>query len=98
MRAVPIAVLSPWHGQAALLLLALAASAAVPVRAQLVPVGPEFQVNTYETGQQSGPAVAMDGLGGFVVVWDGPGVDARNKEVFAQRFDSAGTPLGLASR
>ena len=33
-----------------------------------VPAGPEFQVNTYTTGQQLAPAVSSDPLGNFVVV------------------------------
>jgi len=32
------------------------------------PVGGEFQVNTYTTGRQSTPAVAVQPTGGFVVV------------------------------
>ena len=35
-------------------------------RAQPVPVGPEFQVNTYTTDVQNEPAVGADGLGNFV--------------------------------
>src|SRR5258706_15130347 len=32
-------------------------------------VGPEFRVNTYSTNYQKLPAVAVDGAGNFVVVW-----------------------------
>ena len=34
-----------------------------------LPLGGEFQVNTYTTGQQLPPAVAMDTAGNFLVVW-----------------------------
>src|SRR6185503_11157931 len=37
-----------------------------------VPVGTEFQVNTYTTGRQARPAVAAD-PGNFVVVWEDGG-------------------------
>ena len=47
-------------------LLVLAAGSAY---AELTPAGPELQVNTYTTGSQFGPDVAMDASGNFVVVW-----------------------------
>jgi len=57
------------------------------------PVGSEFQVNTYTTDDQFSPAVAFDGAGNFVVVWEsvqgGSGLG-----IFGQRYDSAGTPQG----
>src|SRR5947208_2483985 len=34
-----------------------------------VPQGGEFRVNTYTTGSQFGPAVAMDAAGDFVITW-----------------------------
>src|SRR5688500_10450888 len=33
------------------------------------PFGPEFQVNTYTTSDQTSPSVAADSAGNFVVVW-----------------------------
>ena len=57
-------------------------------------VGSEFQVNTYTTGEQYDPSVAIDGLGKFVVVWTSFGQDGSNYGVFARGFDGAGTPLG----
>ena len=39
------------------------------------PVGPEFRVNTYTTGGQVVPSVAMDADGDFVVTWDSLGQD-----------------------
>ena len=34
-----------------------------------VPLGDDFQINTYTTGGQGGPAVALADNGEFVVVW-----------------------------
>jgi hypothetical protein len=61
-----------------------------------VPIGPEFRVNTYTTGDQYRPAVAA-APGGFVVVWqDGTvgGGGGAGRGVFGQRYDSSGAPLG----
>jgi hypothetical protein len=63
------------------------------------PVGGEFQVNTYTTGYQTSPAVAVQPDGGFVVVWssDGyyqPGPDGDGASIAARRFDAAGQPVG----
>ncbi len=64
------------------------------------PRGGEFQVNTYTTGRQLAPAVAIEPGGGFVVVWqsgssygtDGP--DGSLSGVFGRAFDVAGVPTG----
>jgi hypothetical protein len=59
------------------------------------PLGPEFRVNTYTTSPQLLPSVASDSAGNFVVAWtqwDG-GID-----VFGQRYDSTGAPLGSEFR
>ncbi len=61
------------------------------------PVGGEFQVNSYTTGGQQRPSVAMDGDGDFVVVWDssdGDGSDLSFEVIEAQRYASDGSPLG----
>ncbi len=58
------------------------------------PVGSEFQVNSYTTGNQQRSAVAADGSGNFVVVWDSAGQDGSGDGVFGQRYDSAGSPVG----
>ena len=55
-------------------------------------VGDEFQVNTATSGNQTEPSVAMDGMGRSVVAWHGPGV--REEDIFAQRFDPHGQPIG----
>ncbi|MEM8599440.1 MAG: T9SS type A sorting domain-containing protein [Bacteroidota bacterium] len=60
--------------------------------------GPEFQVNTYTTGDQLLPSVAMDAEGNFVVAWMsgslGDTQDGDSFGVFAQRFGADGTPQG----
>jgi len=58
-----------------------------------MPLGGEFQVNTYATGYQFEPAVAVDGSGNFVVAWTSDGEDGSGDGIFARRFDSAGAPL-----
>ena len=57
-------------------------------------LGPEFEVNTYTTGYQSAPSVAMGSRGDFVVIWTSFGQDGSSNGVFGQRFDSAGGRLG----
>jgi hypothetical protein len=57
------------------------------------PVGGEFQVNSYTTGHQFQNAVAMDGSGNFVVVWEGRQQDGTSG-IFGQRFAAGGTRLG----
>ena len=54
--------------------------------------GPEFTVNSYTTGNQSSPDVAMDPSGDFVVTWCGAGPQDANG-VYARIFDPTGTPL-----
>lgn len=59
------------------------------------PLGEEFQVNTTSSGNQTEPAVAMDAAAGFVVTWHGPGlIEVDEQDIFAQRFDPNGAPLG----
>jgi hypothetical protein len=59
-----------------------------------IPVGGEFQVNTYTTSFQSGPAVAMTAAGSFVVVWGSHTQDGNGYGVFGQRYDATGAPIG----
>lgn len=60
------------------------------------PVGAEFVINTYTTGDQGGyqgPAIAADAGGNFMVVWKNTEVSYGTIE--GRAFDSAGTPLGV---
>ncbi|HEV3343661.1 MAG TPA: hypothetical protein VG125_25035, partial [Pirellulales bacterium] len=54
--------------------------------------GTEFQVNTYTTGNQANPSVAMDSAGDFVVAWQSYGEDGSAYGVYAQRYAAIGTP------
>src|SRR5207302_7510917 len=58
--------------------------------------GGQFQVNTYTTGIQEYPRVAVDVAGDFVVVWSGSGsggTDTAGSSAHGQRFAANG---GLA--
>jgi hypothetical protein len=48
--------------------------------------GPEFVLNTYTTGSQERPSVAMSANGTFVTAWDSRGQDGDLGGIFAQRF------------
>ena len=52
--------------------------------AEGVPRGAEFRVNSYTTGSQGTPAVALDARGNFVVAWSSV-QDGSATGVFAQR-------------
>jgi hypothetical protein len=58
------------------------------------PLGNEFQVNTYTTGQQLYAAVAANAGGDFVVVWHSYGQDGDERGIFGQRFDNTGAAAG----
>jgi len=78
------------------LILSLADSVAC---AAVVPLGSEFQVNTYTTGNQIQRAIASDADGNFIVLWDdgvfsAQGQDGSGIGVFAQRYDRTGATLG----
>ncbi|NJO78005.1 MAG: calcium-binding protein [Cyanobacteria bacterium RM1_2_2] len=68
--------------------------------ASAVPVSPEFRVNTTTQNDQSDPAVAVDASNNFVVVWssDQQTGGFSGQDVYAQRFNSAGSPLGTEFR
>jgi len=74
--------------------LALLAAAAGTARAQ-VKAGAEARVNTYLTGRQSLPAIAVERDGDFVVAWEETyGQDGSYTGVFAQRYDRTGARRG----
>jgi hypothetical protein len=61
------------------------------------PIGPlsgEFQANTYNTGYQQGASTAMDSTGRFVVTWWSYGQDNNTSGIYAQLYDSTGSPTG----
>lgn len=62
-----------------------------------VPLGPEFRVNTFTTGDQHHPDVGSDSAGNFIVVWqDGaaPGEGAPGRGIFGRSYGSTGGPVG----
>jgi hypothetical protein len=64
------------------------------VRSEVAPVGAHFQVNTYTTSSQGGPAVSSASDGSFVVVWSSYGQDDSGGSVQGQRFDASGAREG----
>lgn len=60
----------------------------------LIPVGPEFRVNSTEAGTQASPAIAGTDVQDprDIVVWEGDG--SNGLEIFAQLFTTDGTFLG----
>ena len=56
-------------------------------------LGPETTVNTFTTGEQERPSVAVRGDGSFVVAWGSDDVDGNSDGVSARMFDSAGNPV-----
>jgi hypothetical protein len=55
-----------------------------------------LQLNTTTTVNQEYSSVAMDAAGAFVVTWSSYGQDGNFWEVYAQRYDANGNPLGGA--
>jgi hypothetical protein len=76
------------------LLVACLALFSGPVLAQAPPFGGEFPVNTYTTGDQDNPAVAIGSDGTFLISWQSAGQDGSNGGVFAQAFDAGGAKIG----
>lgn len=58
------------------------------------PVGGDFHVNSFTSGYQFEPAVAIDPSGDFVVVWHSSLQDGSDSGVFGQHFDANGERLG----
>jgi hypothetical protein len=57
------------------------------------PLSGEVAVNTTTAGNQTHPAIAADGSGGFTVAWESNEQDGSGWGVYARRFDTAGEPL-----
>ena len=77
--------------------LSLVASLAAAATPPYVPVGGEIRVNTTTADNQSDPDAAVDDAGNFVVVW-ATGPFFGNTEIFAQRYNANGIPLGSELR
>jgi hypothetical protein len=77
--------------------LFVVAIALVPgaARAQGDPIGPEFRVNAFTTGNQGLASVAADGAANLVVVWTGgSSQDGSSYGIFGQRYAGGGSPQG----
>jgi hypothetical protein len=55
------------------------------------PVGGEFLVNADTQGNQTEPAIAVDGAGNVLVVWQGPGL--AEEDIFLRILDPNAVPL-----
>lgn len=67
------------------------------------PILEECCINTYQTGAQSDPALAMAADGQFIVVWQSDTEsDVTGKDIFGQRFpsqpDNIGSPILLGDQ
>jgi hypothetical protein len=62
------------------------------------PRGAEFVVNTFTTGSQGTPSVAMSLVGDFVVAWQSAGQDGSSNGVYAQRYNASGVAQGAEFR
>jgi hypothetical protein len=56
------------------------------------PLGTEFQVSSSALSQERAPKVAVDALGGFLVVWSGFS-DGQFAGIAGRRYDADGAPL-----
>ncbi|MDQ1348589.1 MAG: hypothetical protein QG573_1964, partial [Acidobacteriota bacterium] len=78
-------------------LLLVAGAAPLQAGSSPLPVGPEFQVNSYTPNSQRFPAIASDADGDFVVAWQSSsssGGDTSYSSVQGQRYSAAGAPQG----
>ncbi len=55
-------------------------------------VGGETRINTTTANSQAGPAIAAFADGGYVVTWQSGAFYAE--DIYAQRYDATGTPIG----
>jgi len=60
-------------------------------------VGSAFRANVTTSGNQNAPAVGMDSLGNFVIVWQSAGQDGSGDGIYGRRFAFDGTPLTFGS-
>ncbi|MDZ4779144.1 MAG: PKD domain-containing protein, partial [Planctomycetia bacterium] len=63
-----------------------------------VPLGNEFRVNTFTSGDQRLPTVAVSPSGNFVVSWTSALQDGSGEGVYAQRYAADGAPNGSEFR
>lgn len=61
-----------------------------------VPLSAPYLVNTYTTGNQTEPSVAMDTAGRVTIVWSSYAQDGDAYGVYGQRYDRSGIKQGSA--
>jgi hypothetical protein len=59
-------------------------------------LGPEFQINSFTTGEQNLPAIAVNAAGDFVVTWYSFEQDGSDVGIFGQRFHCQPQPAPVA--
>lgn len=57
------------------------------------PIGTEFRVNPTTSGAQNRPAIAMDAVGNFTIVWQSHGQDGSDFGIYGRRYNGLGQPL-----
>src|SRR5919197_4884000 len=60
--------------------------------------GTDFLVNPITAGDQMNSSVAVDGRGNYVVAWRGFTSSSDTGDIYAQRFDPSGNPIGSEFR
>jgi len=61
-------------------------------------MSPDILVNTWTTGSQESPSVAISDSGEFVVTWQSNSQDGDKNGVYAQRFSNVGVAIGSEFR
>ena len=56
--------------------------------------GSPFRANSYLTGTQAGPDIAMDAVGNFVITWESWNQDGNEWGIYAQRYAVNGAKRG----
>lgn len=59
------------------------------------PIGIQFQVNTFVSGDQINPDIAVAPSGKFVVVWQDERQDGNGSGIYARRYTANGNPRGV---
>ena len=63
-----------------------------------IPVGAEFRVNEVTTDRQRRPAVTVGPSGLAVVVWEDSRLGSGSHDLYGQRLDASGAPIGSEFR
>lgn len=58
------------------------------------PIGLNFRVNDESDGDQTFPFIAHSPYGDFCIVWMDPRDELYHYDIYAQRYDSSGAPIG----